>query len=159
MRLVKIKTEETASNTMGLAKNGQSRHANAVNNTNAIMEPSKEQRVSIIKKQFYKWKFGSINIRSGKEKERGAEMYIIAREVDRADLQFCCIQEVRHRNTGKKIMRLNNGNKYAFLWSGTKKRRDAGVGFLIKVDSKIEYSDPEINSPRVIAINMNIHGF
>ena len=123
------------------------------------MEPSKEQRVSIIKKQFYKWKFGSINIRTGKEKEGGAEMYTIAREVDRADLQLCCIQEVRHRNTGKKIIRLNNGNQYVFLWSGMKKRRDAGVGFLIKVDSKIEYSDPEINSPRVIAINMNIHGF
>ena len=52
-------------------ENSQSKHANAVNNTNAIMEPSKEQRVSIIKKQFYKWKFGSINIRTGKEKEGG----------------------------------------------------------------------------------------
>ena len=35
---------------------------------------------------FKKWKLGSLNIRSGKEKSEGAKMYCIAKEVARAGL-------------------------------------------------------------------------
>ena len=86
-------------------------------------------------------------------------MYTVAKEIDKLDISFCCIQEVRHRNTGRKVISLPNGHKYAFLWCGNRKRRDAGVGFLIKVDPKIKFDEVEINNPRVIAINVNIYGF
>ena len=81
---------------------------------------------------FHEWKFGTLNIRSGKEKLEGARMYEITKEVARANLTFCILQEVRHRNTGKKVIELNNGERYNFLWCGKKKRRDAGVGVLIR---------------------------
>ena len=51
---------------------------------------------------FYSWNFGTINIRKGKEKSEGSRLYIIVKEVARAKLLFCCLQEVRYRNNGKK---------------------------------------------------------
>ena len=71
--------------------------------------------------RFHNWEFGTINIRSGKEKFEGAKMYMIATEVARANLSFCALQEVRHRNTGDKIIELNSGKKYRFFWCGQKK--------------------------------------
>ena len=87
-----------------------------------------------MRKNFHKWSFGTINIRSGKEKDEGAKMYLIAKEVARAGLTFCCIQEVKYRNSGKKLIRLDSGEEFEFHWCGRQKRREAGVGFLIKVD-------------------------
>lgn len=69
------------------------------------------------------------------------------------------LQEVRHRNTGKKIIELNNGERYVFLWCGKKKRRDAGVGILIKRERGLAFSEPDFTDPRVMSLNMNIHGF
>ena len=37
-----------------------------------------------ISKSFYSWSFGSINIRSGKEKDKGGKLYMIAKEAARA---------------------------------------------------------------------------
>ena len=45
------------------------------------------------------------------------------------------------------------------LWSGPKRRRDAGVGFLVKVDKDIVASDPDTESSRIIAMNIIVHGF
>ena len=42
---------------------------------------------------------------------------------------------------------------------GKKKKREAGVGFLIKIGHGIDYSEPDICTPRVLAIDMKIHGF
>ena len=101
-----------------------------------------------------------MNIRSGKEKLEGAKMYMIAKEVTRHNLAFCALQEVRHRNTGNKIIELNTGEKYKFFWSGKKnKRRDYGVGILVKIDPKINITEPDFNTPRVMAINLTIYGF
>ena len=108
---------------------------------------------------FKTWSYGTINIRSGKEKEEGAKIYAIAKEVSRAGLKFCCLQEVRYRNIGNKLIRLNTGEEFEFHWCGQKKRRDAGVGILIQVHDAIEISNPDINNPRIMAINMKIHGF
>ena len=97
--------------------------------------PSKNngtQKTVNIANHFYTWKFGSINIRSGKEKSEGSKMYIIAKQVAQANLSFCCLQEVRHRNTGRKIISLDTGEEYLFIWCGQKRRRDAGVGILIR---------------------------
>ena len=108
---------------------------------------------------FKVWKFGTINIRTGDEKSEGAKMYMVANEIDKAGLTFCCLQEVRHRGTNKKLIRLQNGNQFVFMWCGKKKRRDAGVGILIRVGHDIEYSEPDISNPRLLAIDLKIYGF
>ena len=45
------------------------------------------------------------------------------------------------------------------MWSGPKRRREAGVAFLIKVEQGISYSKPDVEDPRLIAMNITIHGF
>ena len=109
--------------------------------------------------RFYSWKFATINIRSGKEKLEGAKMYMIAKEAARLNLSFCALQEVRHRGIGNKIIELNTGKKYQFFWCGQKKRRDYGVGILVKVDPRIIVTEPDFNTPRVMAINLTMFGF
>ena len=108
---------------------------------------------------FKKWKLGSINIRSGKEKSEGAKIYCITKEVARAGLSLCLLQEVRYRNNDQRKIRLNTGEVYEFVWSGPKRRREAGVAFLIKVENGISYSKPDVEDPRLIAMNITIHGF
>ena len=110
-------------------------------------------------KSFKTWSFGTVNIRSGKEKEDGAKIYAIAKEVNRAGLSFCCMQEVRYRNTGNKLIQLDTGEAFEFHWCGKVRKREAGVGILIKVHPDVEISTPDINDPRVMAINVKIHGF
>ena len=107
----------------------------------------------------HEWKLGSLNIRSGKEKLEGARIYGITKEISRENLTFCCLQEVKYRNTGKKIIELDNGVKYSFLWCGQKKRRAAGVGLLIKSERGITLNPPDFNDPRIMGINIVVHGF
>ena len=86
-------------------------------------------------------------------------MYMIAKEVAKLNLTFCVLQEVRHRNVGSKIIELNTGEKFQFYWCGQKKRRDFGVGILVRIDPRIHISEPDFNTPRVMGINLNIHSF
>ena len=58
-----------------------------------------------------------------------------------------------------KLIELDTGEKYNFFWCGQKKRRAAGVGLLIKSERGITSSLPDYNDPRVMGINLNIHGF
>ena len=108
---------------------------------------------------FRTWSFGTVNIRTGKEKDEGAKIYAVAKEIARAGLTFCCLQEVRYRNTGNKLIRLNTGEEFEFHWCGQKRRRDAGVGIMIKVNRDIEINTPDVLDPRVMAINLKVHGF
>jgi len=112
-----------------------------------------------ISNHFHTWNFGTINIRSGKEKSEGSRMYMITKQVAQAKLSFCCLQEVRHRNTGRKLISLDTGEQYFFLWCGQKKRRDAGVGILIKKCKEISFNDPDILDPRLMAMNIEVKGF
>ena len=57
------------------------------------------------------------------------------------------------------MIELDNGKRYSFLWCGKKKRRDAGVGILIRSERGITFSEPDFNDSRVMALNINIHGF
>ena len=107
--------------------------------------------------QFKKWNFGTINIRTGGEKSEGAKMYAVTKEIAKANLLFCCLQEVRWRGIDSKIIQLDTGEKYEFHWCGHKKKREEGVGILIKVHPDIEISTPDYNDPRVI-INIKVHG-
>ena len=45
------------------------------------------------------------------------------------------------------------------MWCGKKKKQEAGVGFLIKIGHDIDYSEPDVCNPRVMAIDMKIYGF
>ena len=108
---------------------------------------------------FHEWQFGSINLRSGKEKDEGAKMYMVAKEVARANLAFCCLQEVKYRNSGKKLINLDSGEKFEFHWFRMKKRREAGVGILIRVDNNIVINDADFQTPRIMSFDLKIHGF
>ena len=107
----------------------------------------------------YKWKFGTLNIRSGKEKLEGARIYGITKQIAQENLTFCCLIEVKYRNSGKKIIELNTGQKFNFFWCGQKKRRAAGVGLIIKSERGITTSQPDYQDSRIMGINLNIHGF
>ena len=48
---------------------------------------------------FHRWKFGTINIRSGKEKLERAKMYMIAKECARHNLAFRALQKFRQKKT------------------------------------------------------------
>ena len=108
---------------------------------------------------FHDWKFGTINIRTVDEKSEGAKLYMITKEVARAGLTFCCMQEVRYRNTGSRVIRLDTGEEYNFFWSGNKKRHDAGVEILIQKEKIIIIEKPDFSTPRFLAINLKIFGF
>ena len=46
-----------------------------------------------------------------------------------------------------------------FFWSGQKKRRNAGVGILIKKAKDITFKEPDIWDPHVLAMNIQVKGF
>ena len=108
---------------------------------------------------FKTWSFGTINIRSGKEKEEEAKIYAVVKEVNRAGLLFCCLQEVKYRNTGSKLIVLDTGESYQFLWCGKKRRREAGVGISIRIHHGIVINSPDVNDPNIMAVNLRIHDF
>ena len=108
---------------------------------------------------FKSWNFATINIRSGTEKDEGAKMYAISKELVKYDIAFCCLQEVRWRDVGSKIIRLDTGEAFEFHWSGYKKKRQAGVGILIRIHNDINISSPDFTDPRVMAMDIKVHGF
>ena len=60
---------------------------------------------------------------------------------------------------GKKVISLDTGESYVFVWSGHKKRRDAGVGILIKICDDISFEEPDFSNPRLMALNIQVNGF
>ena len=84
---------------------------------------------------------------------------MVAKEAARANLLICCLQEVKYRNSGKKLISLDSGEKYVFLWCGKKKRREAGVAILIRQCPEVMFDEPDFTDPRLIAINIQIRGF
>ena len=77
---------------------------------------------------------------------------MIAKEVSRQNLIFCCLQEVKYRNSGKILIGLDTGEKFEFHWCSMKKRREAGVGILIRVDQNIVIKDPDVQTPRLMGL-------
>ena len=57
------------------------------------------------------------------------------------------------------MIELDTGDKFEFYWSGYKRKGEAGVGILIKINDFIESNTPDFNDPRVLAINLKVHGF
>ena len=93
---------------------------------------------------------------SGKEKDEGSKIYTIAKQVAQLGLTFCCLQEVKYRNKGNKVVKLDTGEKFEYHWYGMKKRRTAGVGILIKCDRKVEIDDPDSEDPRLMCFNLKV---
>ena len=133
--------------------------ANGATDKSKKLENNNNNNGPLRNRQFQTWSFGTINIRSGKEKSEGAKIYMVAKEAAAAGLTFCCLQEVKYLNFGKKLVRLDTGESFEFHWCGKRKRREAGVGFLIRVDPKISIKDPDIRGPRIMAIDLNVYGF
>ena len=150
-----------------LVNNGQSNIVSISKsvNSNDVFDNDARKRFMIAPRQpedianFKTWSFGTVNIRSGKEKDEGAKIYAVAKEANRAGLLFCCLQEVKYRNNGSKLIQLDTGESFEYHWCGQKQRREAGVGILIKVHSAIEINSPDINNYRIMAINLKIYGF
>jgi len=61
------------------------------------------------------------------------------------NIAFCCLQEVQWRDVGAKIVKVNIGEMFEFHWAGYKKKRQAGVGILIKIHPDIEITSPILN--------------
>ena len=107
----------------------------------------------------HSWRFGSINIRTGSQGDEGYKMYSITKEVVKSKLDLCCLQEVRYRNQGNKVITANTGESFVFYWCGQKKRRNAGVGVLIKKCKEVHFDEPDIRDPRIMAMNIQVKGF
>ena len=106
----------------------------------------------------HEWKIGTINVRTGKEDEK---IERIVREVDKAGLYICALQEVRRLNKGSAIVSCeceNSLNKYEIHWSGNTLKRHHGVGFIIKVDPNIEVTQIDCVSARVIVLHVRVYG-
>lgn len=94
--------------------------------------------------QYKQWCFGTLNIRTGNENDDGAKIYSMAKEMSRTKMQFLLLQEVRWRGIESKLIELNNGDKFEFLWSGYKRKREVRVGILIKISKNIEINTPNL---------------
>ena len=127
---------------------------------NLSKKKKKNLKKKFIQKKHYKqWTFGTINIRTGKESDDGAKIYTIAKELSKTNMEFLLLQEVRYRGIGSKLIEIDTGEKFEYHWSGYKRKREAGVGILIRVSKDIEINDPDFNEPRVMGINLIVHGF
>ena len=67
-----------------------------------------------INNEFHEWSFGTVNIRSGKERDEGAKIYTVVEAINEAMLSFCCLQEIKYGNSGKKQITFNSGEQYEF---------------------------------------------
>ena len=86
-------------------------------------------------KQYKKWSFVILNKSAGAEEDDGAKIYSIVKQLAKSDKQFLLLREFPWKNTGSKIIQPNIGEKCEFHWCGYQKKREAGVGVLIKVTS------------------------
>ena len=81
---------------------------------------------------------------------------MVAKQVAEAKLLVCSLQEVRYRNNGKQIINLDTGESFMFYWSGPKKRRDNGVGIMIRQCKEVSFDDPDVMDTRIIAMNIKV---
>ena len=110
--------------------------------------------VRTLEKNYHLCTFGTLNIPSGKQKDLGVKVYEITKEIARSEITLCCLQEVRYLDYGSKLIRLNNGDNFKFIWCGKKKRRELGIG-----DPRIIVDEPDVKDPRMLAVNITVYGF
>ena len=93
--------------------NGAEQHQPSTSTNNHCNRSPINANVSI-NAPFKTWKFGTVNIRSGKEKDQGGKIYAITKQVAKLKLSFCCLQEVKSHYSGSKVIELDSGEKYEF---------------------------------------------
>ena len=54
---------------------------------------------------------------------------------------------------------MDTGESFYFFWCGQKKRRDKGVGILIRKCKDLIFEEPDFADPRIMALNIEIKGF
>ena len=86
-------------------------------------------------------------------------MYAVAKEACRANLTICALQEVRWTGSGAQVIEVNTGEQYEFHWSGYKRKREAGVGLLIRQSPDIVIGDVNYIGPRLMSASISIKGF
>jgi len=59
------------------------------------------------------------------------KIHSIAKELAKTNIAFCCLQEVRWRDVGAKVVKINTDEMFEFPWVGYKKKRQTGVGMLL----------------------------
>ena len=106
-------------------------------------------------KLFHNWKIGTINIRTGKDDEK---IERVVKEIDKAGLIICGLQEVRRLTKGSAILETESKNKYEIYWSGYQTKRQHGVGIVIKCDPNIDVLDVAQVNPRLIVVDVNVYG-
>jgi len=105
-------------------------------------------------REYFHWKLGTINVRTGKEDQKLEQ---IVKEIRKADLSVCGLQEVRRIKTGSALIS-NEGNKYEIYWSGHSLKRIHGVGIVLKVDKNILVEEIVYVNARIIIADINVKG-
>ena len=107
-------------------------------------------------KQFHNWKLGTINVRTAREDEK---LERTIKEIDKANLSICGLQEVRRTKTGSALIKLQElDKKYEVYWSGHSSKRQHGVGIVIKVDNNIIIEEIKCINARIIVADINLYG-
>ncbi|XP_066911780.1 uncharacterized protein [Clytia hemisphaerica] len=106
----------------------------------------------------YQWKLGTINVRTGREDQK---LERIIREIDKADINICALQEVRRFSQGSASIPIKTNdftNKYEVYWSGYTQKRMHGAGIVVKVNPNIEVSDIIYVNSRIIVAEITLYG-
>ena len=107
---------------------------------------------------YHNWKFGTINIRTGSDDKK---IERVVKEIDKANLTICGLQEVRRLDTGSALIKTcRNGinNKYEIYWSGLSTKRQHGVGIVIKVNPNVQIIEVISVNSRIIVVDVIVHG-
>ena len=106
---------------------------------------------------FHKWSIGTVNIRTGKDDEK---LERVVRQINKAKLSICGLQEVRRLNKGSALIQCNDEsrNSYEVHWSGYTVKRQHGVGIAIRVDKGIDVVEVTPVSARIIVLDVVIYG-
>lgn len=107
-------------------------------------------------RNFFTWKIGTINIRTGKSDEK---LQKVVEEIDKAGLIICGIQEVRRLNKGSATIAVNNPkNEYEVYWCGNTLKKHHGVGIAVKVAPNIDILEIHQINSRLIVIDVIVSG-
>ena len=106
-------------------------------------------------KIYHQWKIGTVNIRTGKD---DSKLERVVKEIDKAGLYICVLQEVRRLRKGSAIIKTDTRHEYEVYWSGYQTKRHHGVGIVIKSDPNIDVLDITPVNPRLIVADINVYG-
>ena len=137
----------------------QSSKSSSPSSSNTQSNKSKPKNLNNDTESPVTWRFGTANIRSGKQKYGGEKMYKVAYEASRGKIDILSLQEVRWKSMGSKLISLNNIDAFKFFWCGPDDKHSSDVGILVRLGNNIICENPDFSYPIVIAINISVGGF